>query len=239
LRHSQTIRNRFTLLGAQLGAQLNTIFKHDRKHRAALKTIIIFACLLGLNAKLTLAQNTASQPNSPSTTLEPASEPVSQPSPNDLPAKIERRAILEFKYEPKDGVLEANALTPNGADPFPLEQFTVFAIGERPEQGRSEPTKVERLSDSGYRSQLRLSRDVGWNVQFEVLAGGERLTGSYLLSEAQATVGGRVALVRPPTQEISRLSLITSLLVGIPLTITALVVLLTVVRRAQLAKLEP
>jgi hypothetical protein len=222
-------------LFAVLEAQLKTVLKDTRIRPNAQKIIIIFACLLGLSERLAFAQNTGSQPNTPSSTLEPTSETAQ----SDLPAKIQRRAILEFKYEPKDGILEAHALTPNGTDPFPLEQFSVFAIGERPEQGRAEPTSVKRLNDSGFRTQLRLGRDVGWNVQFEVLAGGERLTGSYLLSEAQATVGGRVALVRPPTQEISRLSLITALLVGIPLVLTALLVLFTVARRAQIARLEP
>lgn len=156
-----------------------------------------------------------------------------------LAAKIERRAILEFTYQPEDGLLEARAFTPNGTDPFPLEQFNVFALGDRLEQGRVEHTTVTRLNDSSFRAQLGLAQDTGWNLQFDVLAGGEALKGSYLLQVTQSTARGKLALVRPPTEEISRLSLITSLLVGIPLGITAIVVALTLFRRAQVARAEP
>ncbi len=167
----------------------------------------------------------------PSTGLAQSSE--------SLPAKIERRAILEFTYQPYDGILEAHAFTPNGADPFPLEKFEVSALADRLEQGRVEHTTVTRLNDSGFRAQLGLAQDTGWNLQFDAVAGGEALKGSYLLQVTQSTARGKLALVRPPTEEISRLSLITSLLVGIPLSITAIVVALTLFRRAQLARAEP
>jgi hypothetical protein len=160
-------------------------------------------------------------------------------SSESLPAKIERRAILEFTYQPEDGILEARAFTPNGADPFPLEQFNVFALADRLEQGRVEHATVTRLNDSSFRAQLGLVQDTGWNIQFDVIAGGEALKGSYLLQVTQSTARGKLALVRPPTEEISRLSLITSLLVGIPLGIAAIVVALTLFRRAQLARAEP
>ena len=156
-----------------------------------------------------------------------------------LPAKIERRAILEFTYQPDDGILEAHAFTPNGADPFPLEQFNVFALADRLEQGRVEHTTMTRLNDSGFRAQLGLTQDTGWNIQFDAVAGGEALKGSYLLQVTQSTARGKLALVRPPTEEISRLSLITSLLVGIPLGIAAIVVGWTVFRRSQVARAEP
>jgi hypothetical protein len=155
-----------------------------------------------------------------------------------IPAKIERRAILEFSYEPDAGVLEAHAFTPNGKDPFPLEKFDVSALADRIEQGRIEHTTVTRLNDSSFRAQLGLAQDTGWNLQFDAVAGGEALKGSFLLQVTQSTARGKLALVRPPTEEISRLSLITSLLVGIPLSIAAIVVGLTVFRRAQVARAE-
>jgi hypothetical protein len=158
---------------------------------------------------------------------------------SELPAKIERRAILEFSYEPNGGMLEAHAFTPNGADPFPLEKFEVSALADRLEQGRIEHTTVTRLDDSSFRAQLGLAQDTGWNIQFDAVAGGEALKGSYLLQVTQSTARGKLALVRPPTEEISRLSLITSLLVGIPLGIAAIVVGLTLFKRAQVARAEP
>jgi hypothetical protein len=154
-------------------------------------------------------------------------------------ARIERRAILEFTYEPDGGILEAHALTPNGADPFPLEKFAVFALADRLEQGQVEHTTVTRLNDSSFRAQLGLAQDTGWNLQFDAVAGGEALKGSYLLQVTQSTARGKLALVRPPTEEISRLSLITSLLVGIPLGMAAIVVSLTLFRRAQVTRAEP
>jgi hypothetical protein len=157
----------------------------------------------------------------------------------ELAAKIERRAILEFTYEPEDGILEAHAFTPNGADPFPLEKFEVSALADRLGQGRVEHTTVTRLDDSSFRAQLGLAEDNGWNVLFDVVAGGEALKGSYLLQVTASTARGKLALVRPPTEEISRLSLITSLLVGIPLSIAAIVVALTLFKRAQVARAEP
>jgi hypothetical protein len=163
---------------------------------------------------------------------------LAQPA-TDTPAKIERRAILEFSYEPEDGILEAHAFTPNGADPFPLEKFEVSALADRLEQGRVERTTVTRLDDSSFRAQLGLAEDSGWNLLFDVVAGGEVLKGSYLLRVTKSTARGKLALVRPPTEEISRLSLITSLLVGIPLGIAAIVVGLTLFRRAQVARAEP
>jgi hypothetical protein len=157
----------------------------------------------------------------------------------DSPAKIERRAILEFSYEPEQGILEARAFTPNGSNPFPLEKFEVSALADRLEQGRVEHTTVTRLNDSGFRAQLGLPEDTGWNLLFDVVAGGEVLKGSYLLQVTQSTARGKLALVRPPTEEISRLSLITALLVGIPLFIAAIVVALTVFKRTQVARAEP
>jgi hypothetical protein len=167
------------------------------------------------------------------------SSQVAAQTATDSPAKIERRAILEFTYEPEVGILEARAFTPNGADPFPLEKFEVFALADRLEQGRVEHTTVTRIDDSGFRAQLGLTQDTGWNLQFDAVAGGEALKGSYLLQVTPSTAKGRLALVRPPTEEISRLSLITSLMIGIPLGITAIVVGLTVFRRAQVARAEP
>jgi hypothetical protein len=157
----------------------------------------------------------------------------------DSPAKIERRAILEFSYEPDQGILEARAFTPDGSNPFPLEKFEVSALADRLEQGKVEHTTVTRLDDSGFRAQLGLPQDTGWNLLFDVVAGGETLKGSYLLQVTTSTAQGKLALVRPPTEEISRLSLITSLLVGIPLGIAAIVVGLTLFRRAQVARAEP
>jgi hypothetical protein len=157
----------------------------------------------------------------------------------DPPAKIERRAILEFSYEPDAGILEAHAFTPDGSNPFPLEKFDVSALADRLEQGRVEHTTVTRLDDSGFRAQLGLAEDSGWNLLFDVVAGGEALKGSYLLQVTKSTARGKLALVRPPTEEISRLSLITSLLVGIPLSIAAMVVALTLFKRAQAARGEP
>jgi hypothetical protein len=191
---------------------------NDRRGPFWLRQIIRQAFLLvlpGLVSNIALAQTGVGQPQSP--------------------IKIERRAILEFSYEPEEGILEAHALTPNGADAFPLENFAVSALADRLEQGRVEHTSVTRLDDSGFRAQLGLAQDTGWNLQFEVIAGGETLKGSYLLQVTQATTRGRLALTRPPTKEISRLSLLTSLLVGIPLGLTAIVVVYTHFRRAQLA----
>jgi hypothetical protein len=158
---------------------------------------------------------------------------------SELPAKIERRAILEFSYEPDEGILEAHAFTPDGSNPFPLEKFEVSALADRLEQGRIEHTTVTRLDDSGFRAQLGLTEDTGWNLLFDVVAGGEALKGSYLLQVTKSTARGKLALVRPPTEEISRLSLITALLVGIPLSIAAIVVAWTVFRRTQAARAEP
>ena len=163
---------------------------------------------------------------------------LAQPT-TDMPAKIERRAILEFSYEPEGGILEVHAFTPDGSNPFPLEKFEVSALADRLEQGRVEHTTVTRLDDSSFRAQLGLAEDNGWNLLFDVVAGGEALKGSYLLQVTKSTARGKLALVRPPTEEISRLSLITSLLVGIPLGIAAIVVGWTVFRRAQVARAEP
>jgi hypothetical protein len=182
----------------------------------ALRVSVLAIALLGLNSSLTFAQ--------------PAS---------DLPAKIERRAILEFSYEPDEGILEAHTFTPDGSNPFPLEKFDVSALADRLEQGRVEHTTVTRLDDSSFRAQLGLAEDSGWNLLFDVVAGGEALKGSYLLQVTKSTARGKLALVRPPTEEISRLSLITSLLVGIPLSIAAIVVALTLFKRAQAARAEP
>ena len=160
-------------------------------------------------------------------------------SATDLPAKIERRAILEFSYEPDEGILEAHTFTPDGSNPFPLEKFEVSALADRLEQGRIEHTTVTRLNDSSFRAQLGLTQDTGWNLLFDVVAGGEALKGSFLLQVTGSTAKGKLALVRPPTEEISRLSLITSLLIGIPLGIAAIVVGLTLFRRARVARAEP
>jgi hypothetical protein len=180
-----------------------------------LRISALVIALLGLTSSLTFAQ--------------PAT---------DLPAKIERRAILEFSYEPDEGILEAHAFTPDGSNPFPLEKFDVSALADRLEQGRVEHTTVTRLDDSSFRAQLGLAEDSGWNLLFDVVAGGEGLKGSYLLQVTKSTARGKLALVRPPTEEISRLSLITSLLVGIPLSIAAMVVALTLFKRAQAARTD-
>ena len=165
--------------------------------------------------------------------------PVIAQSAGDLPAKIERRAILEFSYEPDEGILTAHAFTPDGSNPFPLEKLEISALADRLEQGRVEHTTVTRLDDSSFRAQLGLTQDTGWNLLFDVVAGGEALKGSYLLQVTKSSAQGKLALVRPPTEEISRLSLITSLLIGIPLGIAAIVVALTLFKRAQVARSEP
>ena len=160
-------------------------------------------------------------------------------SATDLPAKIERRAILEFSYEPDEGILTAHAFTPDGSNPFPLEKLEISALADRLEQGRVEHTTVTRLDDSSFRAQLGLTQDTGWNLLFDVVAGGEALKGSFLLQVTKSSARGKLALVRPPTEEISRLSLITSLLIGIPLGIAAIVVALTLFRRTQTTQNEP
>jgi hypothetical protein len=190
--------------------------KWDISSIHTLRISVLAIALLNLNSSLTYAQ--------------PAT---------DLPAKIERRAILEFSYEPDKGILEAHAFTPDGSNPFPLEKFDVSALADRLEQGRVEHTTVTRLNDSSFRAQLGLAEDSGWNLLFDVVAGGEVLKGTYLLQVTKSTSRGKLALVRPPTEEISRLSLMTALLVGIPLGVAAIVVALTLFKRAQVARSEP
>jgi hypothetical protein len=183
--------------------------------RKPLQNIIFSIAVLCLTSSLTFAQ-----------------------SASELPAKVERRAILEFSYQPDDGIIEVYAFTPDGSNPFPLEKFEVSALADRLEQGRIEHTTVTRLDDSSFKAQLSLAEGNGWNLLFDVVAGGEALKGSYLLQVTKSMAQGKLALVRPPTEEISRLSLITSLLVGIPLGIAAIVVGLTLLRRAQVARAE-
>ena len=165
-----------------------------------------------------------------------ATSPLGSPSGN-APAKVQRRAMLEFTYEPEAGRLEIKALNRDGSQAFPLESLRLTAIGDRFEQGRKVTAAVEGLNDSSFRVQLGLPEGA-WNLVFEAVAGGERLTGSHVLGVGRSPLTARLALVRPPDREVSRLSLVALLVFVIPVALGLLAVGWAVMGRMRAARAE-
>ena len=161
---------------------------------------------------------------------------ASNPSGN-APAKVQRRAMLEFTYDPEAGRLEIKALNRDGSQAFPLESLRLTAIGDRFEQGRKVTATVEGLNDSSFRVQLGLPEGA-WNLVFEAVAGGERLTGSHVLGVGKSPITARLALVRPPDREVSRLSLVTLLVFAVPVGLGLVAVAWAMLGRMRSARAE-
>ena len=163
---------------------------------------------------------------------------VAQEAPGNAPAQVRRRALLELQYQPDGDTLRLEARNRDGSQDFPLEALKLHAIGDQAERGRRVDISVERVNDSGFRAQPGLPEGA-WNLVLEATAGGERLVGYYWLGVDKSPVQARVALVRAPDAEVSRLSWWAIAVFAVPVGLGALAVAWGLVGRARAAQTEP
>ncbi len=90
---------------------------------------------------------------------------------------------------------------------------------------------VERTSDTTYTVNLGLPEGE-WNLHVKAEANGERLEGLYLLGVGTSPINGQLALA-PPNPEVSRITWIIGLMLGIPVALGVLVTVLAVFSKAR------
>jgi hypothetical protein len=152
---------------------------------------------------------------------------------SNLPAKIQRQAIVNFDYDPDGGGIVLQVLDVAGTQKLPIEALDIRAIGDEGENGRSIPGNLTRVSSSSFKGEMALNEGQ-WNLQVNIDTGSKKLEGSYFLNVAKSSTSGKIPMV-PPNPEVSRMGQIVSLMLGIPLTLALLALAVGIIskNRAQ------
>ena len=135
----------------------------------------------------------------------------------NLPAKIQRQAIVNFDYDPDGGTINLQVLDTQGTTKLAVDKLEVRAIGDEGENGRSIPANLARSSNSSFKGEMALNEGQ-WNMQVKLEIGNKKLEGSYFLNVSKSSTSGKIPMV-PPNPEVSRLGTIVSLMLGIPMTL--------------------
>jgi hypothetical protein len=144
---------------------------------------------------------------------------------------IRRKAIMDFVFDPEAGRMDVGILNATGSEAYRLDSLEINAIGDQWERGRSVRASVERTSDSTFTVNLGLPEGE-WNLHVKAEANGERLEGLYLLGVGTSPINGQLALA-PPNPEVSRITWIIGLMLGIPVALGVLVTVLAVISKAR------
>jgi hypothetical protein len=159
---------------------------------------------------------------------------LAQTTAENSDAKIQRKGVVEFSFEPKSGRMDLAVFAANGTGALKVDSLQVNAIGDQWERGRTVPGEVERAGSSAFGVTLGLPEG-DWNIHLKAVVGGQALEGLYLMNVGKYPSRGQFALT-PPSPEVNRMVWIVSLMLGVPLALGVLLTLLTVVSRARQAE---
>lgn len=156
---------------------------------------------------------------------------VAQTTSGNSDAKVQRKGVAVFSFEPKSGRMDLGVFAANGTDVLKVDSLQVNAIGDQWERGRTIPGEIVRSGGSGFTLTLGLPEG-DWNIHLKAVVDGQALEGLYLLGVGKYPSRGQFALTAP-SPEVNRMVWIVSLMLGVPLALGVLLTLLTVVSRAR------
>jgi hypothetical protein len=151
----------------------------------------------------------------------------------NLPAQIQRQAIVNFDYDPDGGDVVLQVLDAKGTQKQAVDKLEVRAIGDEGENGRSIPANLSRVSPSSFKGEMALNEGQ-WNMQLKLEIGDQKLEGSYFLNVSKSSTSGQIPMV-PPNPEVGRMGTIVGLMLGIPMALALLALFVGIVakNRAQ------
>jgi hypothetical protein len=152
---------------------------------------------------------------------------------SNLPAKIQRQAIVNFDYDPDGGNIVLQVLDASGTQKLAVDKLEVRAIGDEGENGRTIPANLSRVNPSSFKGEMALNEGQ-WNVAIKLESAGKKLEGSYFLNVGKSSTTGVVPMV-PPNPEVGRMGTIVSLMLGIPMALALVALFVGIVskNRAQ------
>ncbi len=147
--------------------------------------------------------------------------------------KSQRQAIVRFDYEPDGGQIKLQVLDKDGTKKLAVDTFSVHAIGDEGENGRTIPANLSRVNSSSFAGEMALNEGQ-WNMQVRLELGKQKLEGSYFLNVSKSSTSGELPMI-PPNPEVSRLGTIVSLMLGIPMALALVALFVGIVskNRAQ------
>ncbi len=140
--------------------------------------------------------------------------------------QTQRQAILEFEFEPEDGVFIARASDATGAKAFPIDSLELEVIDI---DGRTVRVQAQKLEKSVFKATLNLAQGEH-NLIARVKVGQQILEGQHTLGVGQSVTEGRFALV-PPNPEVGRLSWIIGALIGLPLGLGLIIAIVALLQK--------
>ena len=151
----------------------------------------------------------------------------------NVPAKIQRQAIVNFDYDPDGGTIKLQVVDVNGTQKLAVDKLEARAIGDEGENGRSIPANLSRTSSSSFTGEMALNEGQ-WNVQVKLEIGDKKLEGSYFLNVGKSSTSGKIPMV-PPNPEVSRMGTLVSLVLGVPMALALLAFVVGIIakNRAQ------
>ncbi len=138
----------------------------------------------------------------------------------NIPAKIQRQAIVNFDYDPDGGNIVLQVFDAGGTKKLSVDKFEVKAIGDEGENGRSIPANLARVSPSSFKGEMALNEGQ-WNVAVKLEIGNQKLEGSYFLNVGKSSSSGVIPMV-PPNPEVGRMGQLVGLMIGIPMVLALL-----------------
>ncbi len=152
-------------------------------------------------------------------------------------AKVQRKGVAVFNFEPKSGRMDLSLFAANGTDALKVDSLQVNAIGDQWERGRTVPGNVERAGRGSFIVTFGLPEG-DWNIHVKAVVDGQPLEGLYLLNVGKFPSKSQFALTAP-SPEVNRMVWIVSLMLGVPIALGVLLTLFSVVSKArQTARLE-
>jgi hypothetical protein len=148
-------------------------------------------------------------------------------------AKVQRKGVAVFSFEPKSGRMDLGVFGANGTDAIKVDSLQVNAIGDQWERGRTVPGNVERAGGGSFIVTFGLPEGE-WNMHLKAVVDGQSLEGLYLLSVGKFPTKGQFALTAP-SPEVNRMVWIVSLMLGVPIALGVLLTLFSMVSKAQQA----
>jgi hypothetical protein len=162
---------------------------------------------------------------------------LAQTTDENSAAKVQRKGVAVFNFEPKLGRMELSVFGANGIDALKVDSLQINAIGDQWERGRTVPGNVERAGKSSFVVTFGLPEGE-WNMHLQAVMDGQPLEGLYLLSVGKFASKGQFALTSP-SPEVNRMVWIVSLMLGVPIALGVLLTLFSVVSKArQTTRLE-
>jgi hypothetical protein len=152
-------------------------------------------------------------------------------------AKVQRKGVVVFNFDPKPSRMDLGIFGANGTDALKVDSIQVNAIGDQWERGRTVAGNVERAGSGSFVVTFGLPEG-DWNIHVRAVVDGQPLEGLYLLNVGKFASKGQFALTIP-SPEVNRMVWIVSLMLGVPIALGVLLTLFSLVSKArQTARLE-